>query len=351
MLNIGMYKDKIVTTNDENLSNHHICVLGASGSGKTVQCQRLICSAVEQGASVIALDMHGVLADDQIFWKYKPTFDKYANNIDAHYGGIACDIFSPVTYTDGTKENIIDVIGAMTDMVADTIGAGSAQRSELRQAFQHVFDSGEYEKTGFRAVDAALQYAGNKTADILREKLYYLTAHNVFISGKDFYQKGKINIFRLSHFNLKTQQLIAEMILSYIWRLANAEQFTRQEIYVFVDECQNLPSAKNNALAQMLSEGRKFGVNLILATQMILQGTTSAVQQSITQCGLILYFRPAANRVNATARMIDPARERDWCSLLKTLGIGEFVADGSFMIGGKVRNDPLKISAYEMQNI
>lgn len=111
--------------------------------------------------------------------------------------------------------------------------------------------------------------------------------------------------------------------------------------YILIDECQNMPSGKDNALAQIRSEGRKFGVNLKLATQMILRGTTSAVQQRITKCGLMLYFRPPANRVNMTARMIDTAAERDWSRVLRRLGIGEFVADGSFMIDGAMRNHSL----------
>lgn len=161
------------------------------------------------------------------------------------------------------------------------------------------------------------------------------------------FEEGKINIFRLSRFNLKAQETVAEMILSYLWRLANAEQFKDKQIYIFVDECQNLPSGKNNALAQILSEGRKMGVNLILATQMVLQGNASAVQQRIMQCGLMLYFKPAANRVATTAKMIDARAEAEWSRLLRTLSIGEFVADGSFIVDGKVKNEALKISAVE----
>lgn len=127
----------------------------------------------------------------------------------------------------------------------------------------------------------------------------------------------------------------------------NSNKFKAVPIYIFIDEFQNLLSAKGNALAQMLSEGRKFGVNLILASQMVLQGTTSAVQQRITQCGLMLYFQPAANRISATARMIEESAESDWSRILRSLGIGEFIASGSFIVGGKERNGALKVTAYE----
>ena len=347
MLNVGKYKEKIVTTNDSELTNRHVCVIGESGSGKTVECQRLIASAIENGATIVAFDMHGTLADDQIFWKYKPVFEKYERNVNAQMEGIPCNLFTPATYPDGTSENNINVIGSITEVIAEAINAGSTQRSELRRALQYISENGDYERYGFGAVDIALRNARNRHAETVREKLFFLTAHNVFVSGDEFIHRNHINIFRLSRFDLKTQQLVAEIILAYLWRLANAEEFKVHPIYIFVDECQNMPAGKNNALAQMLSEGRKFGVNLILATQILAQGNTSALQQRITQCGVKLYFKPASNKVSMTARMIDPLRESDWCRLLKTLGIGEFIADGNFLVDGRERNEPLKVSAYE----
>lgn len=347
MLDVGKYKGKTVTTNDQNMKNRHICVIGGTGSGKTVECERLICSAVKNGETIVALDVHGTLAEDQIFPLYKETFREYVNEIDVHKNGIPCKLFSPVKYLDGSSEDLIDIVGAITDIISDAIHTGSAQNSELRKAVRFVIEEKSFDKLGFAAIDKALESAGNKTAEILRDKLYFLTAHNVLISGDEFISSNKINVFRLSKFDLKTQTVIAELILSYIWRLANAEQFKQNPIYVFIDECQNMPAGKDNALAQMLSEGRKFGINLILATQMILQGTTSAVQQRMSQCGLMLYFKPAANRVNLTAKLIDSVRDSEWARLLRTLGKGEFIADGNFLIDGKEKNGALKVSAYE----
>lgn len=347
MLTLGKYKGKMVTTNDRSLKNRHICVTGSSGSGKSVECQKLICSGVEHGATIIAIDMYGTLTDDQIFWKYKPAFYKYLNEIDAHKNGIPCDLFTCITYPDRTIERPIDAVGGIADIIANAIRAGSIQRTEIRKAVQYVYDSGAYKEKGFNAMDEALHNIGSKTAEALREKLYLLTTHNVFIHGNKLFEEQKINVFRLSHFNRKAQQLIAEMLLSYIWRLANADQFKQHEIYVFIDECQNMPSGKDDALAQILSEGRKFGINLILATQMLLQGTTSAVQQRITQCGLMLYFKPTGNSVRMISKIINPMAVNEWSGLLKTLEIGEFIADGSFIVDGRVKNGALKISAVE----
>ena len=147
-------------------------------------------------------------------------------------------------------------------------------------AISHVVEEGAYGKEGFRAIDQALVRINTSVAEAVREKIYSLTIHNVFHSGDFFIQEGKINIIRLSKFDLGTQETVAEMILSYIWRLAVVNYFRRKEIFLFVDEFQNLPSGKRSSLAQILSEGRKFGVNLILATQQLPRSNASVVQQS-----------------------------------------------------------------------
>lgn len=171
-------------------------------------------------------------------------------------------------------------------MLAEAIKAGSRQRSELRKALEFLYENEEYEKYGFKSLDTALYNAGTKEAEILRDKLYFLTVHNVFVPENDFYIENKINIFRLSRYDLKTQQLIAEILLSYIWRLAMADKFKKSPVYIFLDECHNLSTGRNNTLAQFLAEGRRFGINLILATQIMEEGKTSIVQQRLTQCGV-----------------------------------------------------------------
>lgn len=210
-----------------------------------------------------------------------------------------------------------------------------------------MIEEGGYEESGFAGIDKVLEGIHTPVAEAVREKLYPLTIHNIFRPGDLFIREGKINVLRLSRFNLVTQETAAEMLLAYIWRLAMVNHFKEKEIFLFVDECQNLPSGKKSTLAQMLSEGRKFGANLILATQQLLQTGTSVIQQRLTQCGLILYFRPEPNRVRMMAKMIDPEAEREWMQVLHDLQRGEFVAAGTLTISGRRIDRPIKVSAFE----
>lgn len=88
-----------------------------------------------------------------------------------------------------------------------------------------------------------------------------------------------------------------------------------------------------------------MGVNLILSTQLILQSSTKAVQQRLTQCGLILYGRPLANKVHYTAMMVNPTNTRDVMKELKKLRVGQFLADGSFLVGTIDVNYPIVVDA------
>lgn len=344
-INIGQYRKKMVSVDMENALNKHIAILGKPGGGKSVEAQKILIELAQQGSTVIVLDMHSVADATQIFPAYREKFMKLSHEIDSYHDGICCELFSPVLFPDGECEKRIDTVGAIVDMLSRTKRLGSKQHSTLRLAVQHVMERGSYQIKGFEAVDAALEMIGTEVAETVREKLYPLTAHNVFRPGKLFIEAGMINIIRLSKYDLETQETIAEVILSYLWRLATTLEFSKKGLFIFVDECQNLPSGKGCALGQILAEGRKFNVNVILATQQMELNSNSVVQQRLMQSGLILFFQPNTAQISMVAKVIEPANADAWSLTLKSLGKGEFVAIGSLLVDGVPMEKPLKISS------
>lgn len=350
-VDIGQADNKSVYWDRVNSPNSHIALIGGSGSGKTVQAQKIICELVKAGETAVVIDLHGTFVDDQIFAAYKEFIDGKRNDIDVYNTGIPCRLFDKIKFSDGSEEHETDTVGAVTDVLCRSLNLGTKQRTVLRFAIQNVMSSGMYQEDGFQAIGEALQKSGDKISLELYERMLPLFEHNVFTDGDDLIRNNRINIIHLGKLDLATQEIVAEMILSHIWRLGNADQFKQNPVYVFVDECQNMDTSSKGPLALMISEGRRMGINLILATQMILANTKNAVQQRISQCGLILYFRPASNRVTLTAKMICPANEHQWLEILRDLKIGEFVATGSFLLRDRKISYPLKVSAYtEKQN-
>lgn len=329
--------------------NSHVALIGASGSGKSVQAQRIICEIVKAGGTVLVIDSHAAFTDDQIFEKYKECIDKYRKDVDAYETGIPSHLFEPVRFSDGTLEKAVDTVGAITDVISRSLKFGVKQRATLRTAVKYVMDNDLYKKDGFKAIGAGLENNGDKTSVEVCERLLPLLEHNIFRDGDGLIVDNKINIVHLSKMDLTSQAVVSELLLSYIWRMANAEQFKERNLFLFIDECQNMDSSSDGPLAVMISEGRRMGVNLILATQMILQGTTNSVQQRISQCGLILYFKPAANRVALTSKMINPINESKWLTALKDMKVGEFVASGAVSIMGRSISYPITVSAVDKE--
>ena len=347
IIELGKYKDKVVKYDLDGSMNGHILINGKSGSGKTVQAQKIMLEIVKQGGTVLAFDIHQTLYENQILEKYQTDFMKYTNNLNVYHDGIVCDLLEPMVYPDGEKEYVQDAISAITDVISRTFSLKCRQQATLRQAINCVVENEGYEKKGFTAIGEELASMENQVAEGLREKLYALFVHNIFRPGKWMVEENKINIVRLGKFDLKTQELVAEILLAYIWRLANVNYFTENGLYIFVDECQDMHSGKDSALAQILSEGRKFNANLLLATQQIEQGSSSIVQQRLAQCGLILYFQPNINQASTVAKRISMNDGEGWGNVLKTLKRGEFVAAGDLIVDGKLIDRPLKVSAYE----
>lgn len=346
-INLGTYKNRGVAFDCENALNKHLLILGKSGGGKTVEAQKIMTEIVKEGGTVMALDLHQTLASSQIFWKYKPDFELYTQEVDVYQNGIQCNLLEQITFEDGVQEQLIDTVAAITNVFSRILNLKCNQQAVLREAINHVCDKNTFEQNGFQAVGEELCEMNTKMSQALYEKLYQLFAHNVFRPGNRFLENGKINIIRLGRFALGVQEMIADVLLSYIWRLAMTGKFSQSGLFIFVDECQNLASGKNSLLAQILSEGRKFNVNLILATQIIPQDSTSVIQHYLTQCGMILYFQPDARHLSVIARMIDPVSAGEWMPVLRTLKRGEFVASGALTVDGGVIDKPLKVTAFE----
>lgn len=318
-------------------------LIGSSGSGKSVEAQNIVLNLVKQGGTAAILDIHSVFSEEQVFNEYREELKNYINETDVYNNGITCNLFTPVKFADGTFERPEDTAGAVTEVLARTTKMGAKQKNILRQVAEAVLNKGLYEKYGIKALSYELETNGTSAAAEVKDRLYTFTAHNVFRPGGSFIKQGRVNVIRLSKFDLASQEIISEMFLSYLWRMAAARGFNRDGLFVFVDEFQSLVSGKRCALNKIMAEGRKFNLNLMLATQQFPTGTQQAAQ-GFMQSGLVLLFKPCAEYLNAAARFTDPGNVKEWAKILKSLTQGEFVASGSLVLGNARYGKPLKTS-------
>lgn len=343
MIKIGRNQGKDVFYDPSRAQNGHMLLLGKSGTGKTTESEKIMLSLVQEGATVIAFDVHQTLALDQIFKDLEVEFSENCEIHDVYADGICCPFFTPLQLPSGNTEKKIATVEAMTAVMERVFRLGIDQKASLRRALSDIMETGAYQKDGLLAVDKVLHRMGGKVETHVREKLHMLTHGEIFIDGDFFVAKGKINIIRLSDFPEDTQVEVAEMILAFIWRLALARALPCSPIYVFIDEVQNLSLTKNSIVAKLLSEGRKFGVNLIFATQSLRGGFSRAEAERIQQADLEFFFKPADDEMAKIASMIDRAEAKTWMLELSRLERAECIVKGSLSIGGVAIREPLKL--------
>lgn len=340
---LGKYKKSEVEFDEGRALNKHICILGKSGSGKSTAAQKLALSMAKEGRTVVAIDIHQVLSKENIYSPIFEEFEIFSNIIDLYEAPMPLPLFTALTYADGRKEEPVNTVGAVVDVIKRCYRLGEVQQSELRRACEFCFENNLYEELGMRGIEEALRLIGGKVAGRLLDKLYMIFAQPLFVDGESPIVPGKINIIRLGHLDLDTQELVAEFILSYLWRKASSLSENRQ-IVIYLDEFQNLSMKARSPLSLMLTEGRKFQIQLLLCSQSLEICFTDAEQRKILQSGLMVYFRTTDLERRRVAAMISSNRVSDFALALASLNIGEAIVAGELLLGGKRQLTPLKVS-------
>ncbi len=97
-----------------------------------------------------------------------------------------------------------------------------------------------------------------------------------------------------------------------------------------LDEIQNLDHRLSSPLAKILTEGRKFGLSMILATQ-TLSNLHPEERDRLFQASQKLFFKPAETEVREYARVLEHSTNEKaelWIKRLSSLGKGECYAFG-----------------------
>lgn len=340
---IGTYNGETVYFDRSEAQNGHMVLLGSSGSGKTTTATHLCIQAAKSGRTVVIFDLHDVMMHDSIHESLVEDFEALVHNINVYDEGIGMPL-KPAKFPDGSEEKADDMIESFSKMLTKAFSlSGVKQKATVKKAIEIAYETGAYHEDGIVCLGEILEDMDTPKASEVAERLGTLISHNVFRDKELDLKAGRINVFRLSKFFYDTQKLIAEMLLSMIWRQANLGHFSDNNITIFVDESQNYNQGDNGILASLLSEGRKFGVELILSTQVL--ATSKYLSKLMFQSGLILYFASAKNEISKVANLIGDKREEEWKYVLRRLRVGEYIADGAIHVGdGPLNKKPLKVN-------
>ena len=163
-----------------------------------------------------------------------------------------------------------------------------------------------------------------------------------------------VSIFQFNTIADLVAYTAVDLILWDLWNYAIRKETSEDTPHLIVlDEFQNLSLREESPVRKMLQEGRKMGLNLVLATQ-TLSGIKSKDGQdalsSIFNAATILFFKPNAPETKIfaeNANALDKSKSIDsWSAVLSSLERGECVVFTRDELG-KMRGKKIKITSME----
>ena len=315
--------------------NRSVCVTGISGMGKTTRLNYMELLNAKAGAIVLVLDMNQTHTEEQVFPCIREEYLKYANRIHALRDGLGLGLLQPMYAPDGTEEPFFHLVNSAVKALSSAQNMGVRQIGTLRNAVINAIRYRGSFQTEAEALAISLLQQEDSCSEAVYQKLWTLLNCGALKSASKCIGKGKINMIDLSGADSATQNCLAEIFLSNLWRNVqfNGMAAMGRELVIVLDEFQNLSLKHDAVLRDMLREGRKFGLNLILATQ-TLEAFPKETLALLNQTATRLFFRPAPSEAKRIAKEIDFENPNGWVKTLLGLRIGESVAVGNFCIEG-----------------
>jgi DNA phosphorothioation-dependent restriction protein DptH len=158
---------------------------------------------------------------------------------------------------------------------------------------------------------------------------------------------NRCHIIQLTGFLRDASRLITEFSLIDLYWFYRGRGSKDAPRVIVLDEVQNLDHRDESPLAQLLTEGRKFGFSLILATQ-IMSSLEKDERDRLFNAGHKLFFRPVDTEVRTYADIaaISSGEKADeWVKRLASLKKGECYSLGPSLneSTGKLENKAFKI--------
>lgn len=311
----------------------HMYLIGKTGMGKSNTLENMVISDIQAGNGVCLIDPHGDTAEKVL--KYIPSKRinevVYFNPSDLDYP-IAFNILESV---DPTRKHLIasGLIGVFKKIWADSWGPrleyvlrnailalldynestllGITRLmvdkdyrkdvvSKIQDPVVKSFWVNEYSKYPDRFQVEAIAPIQNKVGQFLSNALIRNIIGQVksTINMREIMDSKKIFIANLSKGRIgeDTSALLGAMFITKLYLAAmsriDVEEEQRQDFYLYVDEFQNFAT---ESFANILSEARKYRLNLIIAHQYIEQLDEKVAAAVFGNVGTIVCFRVGAS--------------------------------------------------------
>lgn len=334
MLKLGKMKTGQDVYISEQSPNRHISVLGISGSGKSVRIREMINDIVNKNETVLVFDINGT---DYL------QCSKKIKCISAIRDGIPLEFLNAGQHSEDIEADKTYVMYIL-DLFSRVYKLGSMQSAVLRKAMYYAMQHNDEFQSEVAALRTGLEKQDDKQSITLAEKMWRFLNTDILRKGQALLTEGVVNVLSFESLEPSLQKILMELVLSVIWRRAQTEGRTENTLTIVIDEFQNFSLHNGSVLLQMLREARKYGINLILASQSI-SDCSKELTIALGQTATTLYFRQEPTAVEKVLKKIDPKKSIFWRKALMKLKVGESISCGEFCIRGKEISGPIIVKS------
>ncbi len=322
----------------------HTYIIGKTGMGKTTLLENMIISDIINGEGCCYVDPHGDTAEKIL--NYIPS-----NRINDVIYFNPADIDFPIAFNileavDEKSKHLIasGLVGVFKKQFADSWGPrleyilrnavlalldypGSTLLGVMRilveskyreKVIEKIKDPvvrsfwiNEYTKWNDRVLQEVISPIQNKVGQFLSNVLIRNIVGQVksTINMREIIDNKKILILNLSKGRIgeDTMQLLGSMVVTKLYLAAmsrvDIEEKDRKNFFLYVDEFQNFAT---DSFADILSEARKYRLNLIMAHQFIEQLPENVTAAVFGNVGTLICFRIGASDAEALAKEFAP---------------------------------------------
>lgn len=316
------------------LTNRHLLIFGKSGVGKTYAIQTLLHELGRSGQNTVIVDYTEGFLPSQLESPFKAAANPATFLVKQQPLPInpfrkqvkVIDGFDPIM---DNSHTVAGRVASVFNAVYSTIG--EQQRAVLTETIAEGLD-----RTGdnydFNMLLAELKEKGT-SAVALANKISSLVRENVFSGDQNGNWESlygdasrRVSVLQLSGVNRDNARIATEFILWDLYDYAASSGRKDRPLPVVLDEIQNLDHRLDSPLGKSLTEGRKFGLALILATQ-TLSNLKPDERDRLFQASHKLFFKPAETEVREYAKIMEQSaggRGIDgWIARLNELDQGE----------------------------
>ena len=320
-----------------DLNNRHMLVFGTSGMGKTYAIQCLLCELAKAGQNALVLDYTNgflpkhleqhtkdFLNPKQHIVRNNPLpispFKLQSQLIDegveiAETSTTAAkriaSTFKKLYGTIGDQQYpiLIDAVNAGIEMYGDKLTL-----EQFQSMLESFVDDGVHDRS--RVLSTL-----SKLKPFILEKPFSSDADGIGWNELFSDPKSRCHVFQFAGIDPTSSQLVIEFVL---WDLNAFVRGTGDKSLpkvVVLDEVQNLDLSEGAPVAKYLTEGRKFGLSLVLATQ-TMENLKGEKLSRLFQAGHKLFFRPAENEFQEHAKLMQGSvggTVQEWIEKLSSL--------------------------------